>query len=115
MEAMRCCDPEAHLLVVGGGSAAFAAALKAAQLGARVTLINEGSCHIPVLKRRSAGGAGSCRISSHFPKRARASGKRAATRPIAAAGGGAGEGAAFWAGPAQFQRKKRLSTPAERR
>ena len=42
MEAIHCCDPEAHLLIVGGGSAAFAAALKAAQLGARVTLVNEG-------------------------------------------------------------------------
>ncbi|MDA2929762.1 mercury(II) reductase [Acidobacteria bacterium AH-259-O06] len=33
---------EPHLLVVGGGSAAFAAALKANELGARVTLVNDG-------------------------------------------------------------------------
>lgn len=31
-----------HLLIVGGGSAAFAAALKAHELGARATLINDG-------------------------------------------------------------------------
>ncbi|MBI2504640.1 MAG: mercury(II) reductase [Candidatus Latescibacteria bacterium] len=42
MEELYCCAPEAHLLVVGGGSAAFAATLKAVQLGARVTLVNEG-------------------------------------------------------------------------
>ena len=32
----------AHLVVIGGGSAAFSAALKADELGARVTLINDG-------------------------------------------------------------------------
>ncbi|MBI5426465.1 MAG: mercury(II) reductase [Opitutae bacterium] len=31
-----------HLLIVGGGGAAFAAALKASSLGARVTIINDG-------------------------------------------------------------------------
>lgn len=44
-----CCDSKAkesgakpHLVIVGGGSAAFSAALKANELGARVTLINDG-------------------------------------------------------------------------
>src|SRR5690606_25156499 len=31
-----------HLLIVGGGGAAFSAALKASSLGARATIINEG-------------------------------------------------------------------------
>lgn len=40
-----CCDSNTnsrHLVIVGGGSAAFAAALKASDLGAQVTLINDG-------------------------------------------------------------------------
>lgn len=37
-----CCESDADLLIVGGGSAAFAAALKAHELGARVTLVNDG-------------------------------------------------------------------------
>ncbi len=35
-----------HLVIIGGGSAAFAAALKANELGARVTMINGGSLPI---------------------------------------------------------------------
>jgi mercuric reductase len=34
--------PSAHLVIIGGGSAAFSAALKANELGAGVTLINDG-------------------------------------------------------------------------
>jgi mercuric reductase len=37
-----CRDTDAHLLIIGGGSAAFAAALKAGELGARVTMVNDG-------------------------------------------------------------------------
>ncbi len=43
---MDCCPTESpesdHLVIIGGGSAAFAAALKASDLGAQVTLINAG-------------------------------------------------------------------------
>ena len=35
-------DSSVHLVIVGGGSAAFAAAIRANELGARVTMINEG-------------------------------------------------------------------------
>ncbi len=41
-QAASCCDADAHLLIVGGGSAAFAAALKAHALGASATLVNDG-------------------------------------------------------------------------
>lgn len=34
-------DGEAHLIVVGGGSAAFAAAIRATELGAKATIIND--------------------------------------------------------------------------
>lgn len=38
-----CCDPEStHLVIVGGGSAAFAAAIEAHGLGAGVTIVNDG-------------------------------------------------------------------------
>jgi len=42
-----CCShksdsPKLHLLIVGGGSAAFSAAIKADELGAKVTIINDG-------------------------------------------------------------------------
>lgn len=39
---MTGCAPASELLVLGGGSAAFAAALRARELGARVTLVNAG-------------------------------------------------------------------------
>lgn len=43
---MECCRPERNradrLVIVGGGSAAFAAAIKASELGAEVVLINDG-------------------------------------------------------------------------
>ena len=35
-------NDERHLVVIGGGSAAFAAATKASELGGRVTIINDG-------------------------------------------------------------------------
>ena len=40
-----CCDPRSSydLAVLGGGSAAFAAALRASELGARVLVVNEGA------------------------------------------------------------------------
>ncbi|NNL67178.1 MAG: FAD-dependent oxidoreductase, partial [Myxococcales bacterium] len=38
-----CCGGESDLAILGGGSAAFAAALKASELGARVLMINEGT------------------------------------------------------------------------
>lgn len=40
----KCCpsDKSPHLVIVGGGSAAFAASIRATELGARVTMINEG-------------------------------------------------------------------------
>ena len=34
--------PQKHLIIIGGGSAAFAAALQAGELGAQITMINEG-------------------------------------------------------------------------
>ena len=37
------CEPDGHhLVIVGGGSAAFAAATRASELGARATIINDG-------------------------------------------------------------------------
>ncbi len=44
MNASACCEPRSvyDLAVLGGGSAAFAAALRASELGARVLLVNEG-------------------------------------------------------------------------
>ena len=42
---MACCEPQkgkTHFVIIGGGSAAFAAAIKASELGAFVTLINDG-------------------------------------------------------------------------
>ncbi|MBI4657569.1 MAG: mercury(II) reductase [Verrucomicrobia bacterium] len=38
----RAAQPRASLVILGGGSAAFAAALKAAELGAHATIINDG-------------------------------------------------------------------------
>lgn len=38
----RCDDRKLHFVVIGGGSAAFAAGIRASSLGARVTLINDG-------------------------------------------------------------------------
>ena len=40
MEA--CCVVPQHFVILGGGSAAFAAAIRASELGARVTIINDG-------------------------------------------------------------------------
>jgi mercuric reductase len=38
-----CCDSDStHLVIIGGGSAAFAAAIEAHGLGARVTIVNDG-------------------------------------------------------------------------
>ncbi|RMG67301.1 MAG: mercury(II) reductase [Calditrichaeota bacterium] len=37
-----CCVVPQHLIILGGGSAAFAAAIRATELGARVTMINDG-------------------------------------------------------------------------
>ncbi|RMH80068.1 MAG: FAD-dependent oxidoreductase, partial [Calditrichaeota bacterium] len=37
-----CCTLPPHLVIIGGGSAAFAAAIRAHELGARITMINEG-------------------------------------------------------------------------
>ena len=37
-----CCSAERHLVILGGGSAAFAAALKASELGHRATIVNAG-------------------------------------------------------------------------
>ena len=39
---MDCCKQKPHFLIVGGGSAAFSAAIQAIELGARVTVINAG-------------------------------------------------------------------------
>ncbi len=41
-EETSCDASQKHLVIIGGGSAAFAAAIKASSLGAKVTLINEG-------------------------------------------------------------------------
>lgn len=38
---MDTCTVQQHLVIIGGGSAAFAAALRASELGARTTMINE--------------------------------------------------------------------------
>jgi len=35
-------NDERHLVILGGGSAAFAAATKASELGGRVTIVNDG-------------------------------------------------------------------------
>ncbi len=39
---MDCCNKKTHLVIIGGGSAAFAAAIRALDLDARVTMINAG-------------------------------------------------------------------------
>ncbi|NOX38320.1 MAG: mercury(II) reductase [Calditrichaeota bacterium] len=39
---MDCCQTKPHFLIIGGGSAAFSAAIQAIELGARVTVINAG-------------------------------------------------------------------------
>ncbi len=39
---MHCCSTKPHFIIVGGGSAAFSAAIQAVELGVRVTVINEG-------------------------------------------------------------------------
>ncbi|RMG34357.1 MAG: FAD-dependent oxidoreductase, partial [Methanobacteriota archaeon] len=36
------CERKSHLIIVGGGSAAFAAAIRATELGAKATIINAG-------------------------------------------------------------------------
>ena len=39
---MDCCNIKTHLVIIGGGSAAFAATIRALELNARVTMINAG-------------------------------------------------------------------------
>ncbi|MEX1026872.1 MAG: FAD-binding protein, partial [Candidatus Paceibacterota bacterium] len=35
-------NEDRHLVIIGGGSAAFAAAIRASELGGRATIINDG-------------------------------------------------------------------------